>query len=278
MADTILQAAAYTALGTPRDQVRLPEEVFDGVVNMPVMHRVVMAYRANQREGNAATKTRGLVVGGNQKPWRQKGTGRARAGSTRSPLWPGGGTVFGPIPRDYDQKVPKKMKALARRSAFNTRAREDSVFVIDRFNYEAPRTKVLASLLQRMGLDGQKVLILTDGAKPNVYLSGRNLPRVEVLPYSDVSTYHLLWSDVVLIEATAIGHTLTPIVEKEPAPHVKKKKAAKAEGEEKVAKKAKAKKPAAKKPAAKAKAAAPKKAAKKTKTAAKKSAPKKKGK
>ena len=281
MADTILQAAAYTALGTPRDQVRLPEEVFDGVVNMPVMHRVVTAYLANQREGNAATKTRGLVVGGNQKPWRQKGTGRARQGSTRSPLWPGGGTVFGPIPRDYDQQVPKKMKALARRSAFNARARENSVFVIDRFNYEQPRTKALVSLLQRLGVDEQKVLVLTDGAKPNVYLSGRNLPKVEVLPYSDVSTYHLLWSDVVLIEATAIGHTLTPIVEKEAAPVVKKKKAAaKTEGEEKPVKaKAKAKAKAAPKKAA-AKAAAPKKpAAKKTKTsAAKKSAPKKKGK
>ena len=277
MADTILQAATFTALGTPRDQVRLPAEVFDGVVNMPVMHRVVTAYRANQREGNAATKTRGLVVGGNQKPWRQKGTGRARAGSTRSPLWPGGGTVFGPIPRDYDQKVPKKMKALARRSAFNTRAREDSVFVIDRFSYEAPRTKVLASLLQRLGVDGQKVLILTDGAKPNVYLSGRNLPRVEVLPYSDVSTYHLLWSDVVLIEATAIGHTLTPIVEKEPAPHVKKKAAAKAEGEEKPAKKAKAESKSRSKAASvKAKAAAPKKKAAKKTSAVKKAAPKKK--
>ena len=279
MADTILQAAAYTALGTPRDQVRLPDEVFDGVVNMPVMHRVVTAYLANQREGNAATKTRGLVVGGNQKPWRQKGTGRARQGSTRSPLWPGGGTVFGPIPRDYDQKVPKKMKALARRSAFNTRARENSVFVIDRFNYEHPHTKTLASLLGRLGVDGQKVLILTDGVKPNVYMSSRNLQRVEVLPYSDVSTYHLLWSDVVLIEATAIGHTLTPIVEKEPAPVAKKAKAAKAAGEEKPARKAKAKAKAAPKKAS-ARAAAPKKAAaKKTKTsAAKKSAPKKKGK
>ena len=279
MADTILQAAAYTALGTPRDQVRLPDEVFDGVVNMPVMHRVVTAYLANQREGNAATKTRGLVVGGNQKPWRQKGTGRARQGSTRSPLWPGGGTVFGPIPRDYDQKMPKKMKALARRSAFNARARENSVFVIDRFSYEQPRTKALVSLLQRLGVDGQKVLVLTDGVKPNVYMSGRNLQRVEVLPYSDVSTYHLLWSDVVLIEATAIGHTLTPIVEKEPAPVMKKAKAAKAAGEEKPAKKAKAKAKAAPKKAS-ARAAAPKKAAaKKTRTsAAKKSAPKKKGK
>jgi large subunit ribosomal protein L4 len=282
MSDTNFQASAFTALGTQREQVKLPAELFDGTVNMPVMHRVVTAFRANQREGNAATKTRGLVVGGNQKPWRQKGTGRARAGSTRSPLWPGGGTVFGPQPRSYDQSVPKKMRALARKSAFNARARENSVFVIDRFTYEAPRTKVLASLLQRMGVDGQKVLILTDGVKPNVYLSGRNLQRVEVLPYSDVSTYHLLWSDVVLIEATAIGQTLAPVAEKEAAP-VARKKAATAEGEEKASTKGKSKPKARAKAAPKkaARAAAPKKkaAAKKTKTsAAKKSAPKKKGK
>lgn len=278
MSDTTFQAAAFTALGTPREEVKLPAEVFDGIVNMPVMHRVVTAYRANQREGNAKTKTRGFVVGGNQKPWRQKGTGRARAGSTRSPLWPGGGTVFGPIPRSYEQSIPKKMKALARRSAFNARARENSVFVIDKFSYETPKTSVLAGLLQRMGVDEQKVLILTDGAKPNVYLSGRNLPRVEILPYSDVSTYHLLWSDVVLIEATAIGQTLAPVAEKEPTARAK---AAKPAAAEKAPKKAKAKTKAKAAPV-KAKAAAPKKkaAAKKT-TAAKKgtspgTAPKKK--
>ena len=138
MTDTSFQASAFTALGTPREQVTLPAEVFDGVVNMPVMHRVVTAFRANQRQGNAKTKTRSFVIGGNQKPWRQKGTGRARAGSTRSPLWPGGGTVFGPIPRSYEQAVPKKLKALARRSAFNARARATSVFVLDRFGYEEP--------------------------------------------------------------------------------------------------------------------------------------------
>jgi large subunit ribosomal protein L4 len=271
MADETFEAAAYTALGTQREQVKLPAEVFDGIVNMPVMHRVVTAYRANQREGNAKTKTRGFVVGGNQKPWKQKGTGRARAGSTRSPLWPGGGTVFGPIPRSYDQAVPKKMKALARRSAFNARARENSVFVIDRFAYEAPKTKVLLGLLQRMGVDGQKVLILTDGAKPNVYLSGRNIQRVEVLPYSDVSTYHLLWSDVVLIEATAIGQTLSPVAEKEGTPAKRVKKAA-AEGEEKPVKKAKAKakaKTAPKKAAARTAAPKKKKKAKKTSAARK---------
>ncbi|NUQ11777.1 MAG: 50S ribosomal protein L4, partial [Gemmatimonadaceae bacterium] len=222
MSDTTFQAAAYTALGTPRDPVGLPPALFDGTVNMPVMHRVVTAYLANQREGNAKTKTRGFVTGGNQKPWRQKGTGRARQGSTRSPLWPGGGTVFGPIPRDYDQRVPRKMKALARKSALNARARENSIFIIDRFAYEAPKTRVLAGLLERLGVDGQKVLILTDGTKPNVHLSARNLPRVEVLPYADVSTYHLLWSDVVLIEAGAIGHSLAPVAEKDAAPRARK--------------------------------------------------------
>lgn len=218
MADTTnYQAAAYTAMGTPRDEVALPSEVFDGTINVPVMHRAVKAYLANQREGNASTKTRGLVVGGNQKPWRQKGTGRARAGSIRSPLWPGGGTVFGPQPRSYDEQLPRKMRALARRSALNARARESAICVIDRFAWDAPHTKALVGLLSRLGVAGQKVLVLTDGLKRNVYLSGRNVPDVQVMPYSDVSTYHVLWSDVVLIEATAIGHTLEPVAEKEPA-------------------------------------------------------------
>lgn len=279
MSDSTIQAAAFTSLGTAREQVNLPAELFDGTINMPVMHRVVTAFMANQREGNAATKTRGFVIGGNQKPWRQKGTGRARAGSTRSPLWPGGGTVFGPQPRSYDQKVPKKMRALARKSALNARARENSIIVIDRFAYDAPRTKMLAGLLQRLGVAERKVLILTDGAKPNVYLSGRNMPRVEVLPYGDVSTYHLLWSDVVLIEATALGQSLPPVAEKEAAPAPRR--APKAEAEARPAKKAatkSAKAPAKKAAPAKAK-AAPKKAAKKTTSAkAKKPAPKKKGK
>src|SRR5919109_969233 len=121
---TTFDAAAYTADGTARERVPLPATLFDGTVNMPVMHQAVKAFLANQRQGNASTKTRGLVTGGNQKPWRQKGTGRARQGSTRSPLWPGGGTVFGPHPRDYRQDIPKKVRALARKSALNARARE----------------------------------------------------------------------------------------------------------------------------------------------------------
>src|SRR4026208_2566335 len=114
MADTTtMNAAAFPAQGTQRDKVALPPELFDGTVNMPVMHQAVKAYLANQRQGNASTKTRGFVVGGNQKPWKQKGTGRARQGSTRAPNWVGGGTVFGPRPRSYDQHGPRPVRLAA---------------------------------------------------------------------------------------------------------------------------------------------------------------------
>ena len=210
-------AATYTAQGTERERVQLPGDLFDGTVNMPVMHQAVKAFLANQRQGNASTKTRGLVVGGNQKPWKQKGTGRARQGSTRAPHWVGGGTVFGPHPRSYAQYVPRQVRALARKSAFNARARENAIVVVDTFNFDKPKTSRMQALLDRLDLSDRKVLILTDGAKPNVYLSARNIPTVEILPYSDVSTYHILWSDVVMIEAGAIGQTLEPIAEREPA-------------------------------------------------------------
>src|SRR5215475_3726268 len=212
------KAAAYSSKGTARDSVALPGDLFDGTVNMPVMHQAVKAFLANQRQGNASTKIRKFVTGGNQKPWKQKGTGRARQGSTRAPHWVGGGTVFGPIPRSYAQYVPRQVRALARKSAFNARARENAILVIDRFQYDAPKTSRLAALVDAIGVGEQKVLILTDGAKTNVFLSGRNLPSVHVMPYGDVSTYHLLWSDVVLIEAGAIGHTLAPVAEQEVAP------------------------------------------------------------
>ncbi len=189
MADTTqtFEAAAYTANGTARDHVALPETLFDGTVNMPVMHQAVKAFLANQRQGNAATKTRGFVAGGNQKPWRQKGTGRARQGSIRAPHWVGGGTVFGPIPRSYAQYVPRQVRALARKSAFNARAREGAVMVIDRFAYDEPKPSRLAALVARLGLEGRKVLILTNGVNEQVYLSGRNLPAVHVMPYADVT-------------------------------------------------------------------------------------------
>jgi large subunit ribosomal protein L4 len=287
---TKIEASAFTAQGTPRERIALPAETFDGTVNMPVMHQAVKAYLANQRQGTHATKTRRYVVGGNQKPWKQKGTGRARAGSSRSPVWVGGGTVFGPQPRKYTEVVPRQVRALARKSALNTRAAEGSVIIIDQFQYDAPKTSKMHQLMARLDLANKKVLILTDGVKQNVFLSGRNLPNVHILPYSDVNTYHILWSDVVLLESGAIGTVLAPIAEKELG-KVKVKKVVKNEkqkkSEAKAAAKATTKKTAPKKSssaaAAKKKAPAAKAPAAK-KTAAKKApaktaaAPKKKGK
>jgi large subunit ribosomal protein L4 len=274
--NTTFQAAAYTAQGAERESVTLPATVFDGTVNMPVMHQAVKAYLANQRQGNASTKIRKYVTGGNQKPWKQKGTGRARQGSIRAPQWVGGGTVFGPIPRSYAQYVPRQVRQLARKSAFNARARENAIFVIDGFAFDAPKTKQLADLIARLGVADKKVLILTEGSKQNVFLSGRNLPLVHVMPYADVSTYHLLWSDVVLIESGALGSQLEP-AEGDEASEARPKrsaggtarKAASKAGAKKAATRGagaakKAAKKAAKRPAAK-KAGAKKSASKSTK-------------
>ncbi len=250
------EAATYTAQGTERERVQLPGDLFDGTVNMPVMHQAVKAFLANQRQGNASTKTRGLVIGGNQKPWKQKGTGRARQGSTRAPHWVGGGTVFGPTnERNYKEEVPRQLRQLARKSALNARARENAIFVVDSFNYEAPKTRQMLDLLAALGVADRKVLVLTDSVKPAVFLSARNIPNAHVMPYVDVSTYHILWSDVVVIESSALGHTLEAVAEAEPA----------ATPARRTAKPAKAAKPA--KPAKAAKSAKTAKAAKSAKTA-----------
>ena len=181
--------------------------------------------------------------------------------------------------------MPRQIRQLARKSAFNARAREDSLIVIDNFNYDKPNTKQMVSLLGAVGVTGRKVLVLTDGNKPNVFLSGRNLQRTHVMPYADVSTYHILWSDVVLVESNALGYTLASVEEKprsaRPKAETKSRGAAKAEAktERVAAKKSTRTAQAAKKASAAAKPAKPKAAAKKaSKTTAKKSAPKKKGK
>jgi large subunit ribosomal protein L4 len=202
--NTTLQARAFGADGKAKGQVTLPGTLFDGTVNVPVMHQVVKATLANQRQGTASTKTRGKVTGGNQKPWKQKGTGRARQGSTRAPHWPGGGTVFGPTPRDYTQRVQKKVRTLGKKSALNVRARENDLLVIDAFEMKAPSTKAMLGLLGKLGVADKKVLFLTDGVKPMTFLSARNIPSTHVMPYQDVGTYHVLWSDVVIIEASAL--------------------------------------------------------------------------
>jgi large subunit ribosomal protein L4 len=181
----------------------LPDTLFDGVVNESVMHLVVKAYLSNQRQGTAAAKGRSDVRGGARKPWRQKGTGRARQGTIRAPQWEGGGVAFPPIPHLWQQRVPKKVRALARRSALNDRAEGDRVVIADLPRMDAPKTRELTSLLGAMGAEG-KVLVLTDGTNRELYLSGRNVPHVSVMPFGTESVYDVLWAHTVVIERSAL--------------------------------------------------------------------------
>ena len=273
---TVLEAAAYTADGTRRRHaVQLPADPFDGLVHEAVLHQAVKVYLANQRQGTASTKTRSFVTGGNQKPWRQKGTGRARQGSIRSPLWPGGGTAFGPLPRDYRAAIPKKMRRLALRSAFSARALEQAVHVVEPLVFEAPRTKRMVDLLDRMDLVGRKVLLLVSEDNRNVLLSARNLPDVEVRRYRDANPYEVLRADTVIIEEPALG-TLAQGADlgDAPAKREKVKAAPAADAAEAPKKKAGAKPSAPAKRARPAAAQAPaKKPAAKKKSAGKKAAP-----
>jgi large subunit ribosomal protein L4 len=278
----MIEAPHYSAEGAKRGtNFSLPEDYFDGTVNEPVLHQAVKVYLNNQRQGTHQTKSRSFVSGGNQKPWKQKGTGRARQGSIRAPHWRGGGIVFGPSPRDYRTEIPRKVRQLARKSALNARAREGAVHVVERLAFRAPKTAQLAGLLDSLGLDGRKALVLTAGHNPNAYLSGRNLPTVEVMAYPDASAYHILWSEAVVVEEGALTGVM-------PEPLPEETEAERAERSERSEKKrrpiaakpaAKAKKPKAekKKPVAKAKPAKKTTAKKSASKPAKKAAPKKKG-
>jgi large subunit ribosomal protein L4 len=290
----MIEAPHYAADGAKRGaNFALPAEYFDGTVNEPVLHQAVKVYLNNQRQGTHQTKSRSFVSGGNQKPWKQKGTGRARQGSIRAPHWRGGGIVFGPTPRDYRTEIPRKVRQLARRSALNARAREGVLHVVERLAFRTPKTAQLAGLLHSLGLEERKTLILTAGYNANAYLSGRNLPSVEVMAYPEASAYDILWSEAVVVEEGALtGVMPEPLAEETEAERAERLARSGREGAEKAGRAgktrrtgaaaskraAKAKAPKKAKPAAKAK-AAKKTTAKKAadKPAKKKAASKKKG-
>ena len=172
-------------------KVKLDDAVFGAEFNGPLVHEVVLAELAARRRGTHSTKTRGMVRGGGAKPWRQKGTGRARAGSSRSPIWTGGGTIFGPSPRHYTFKVNRKERRAALRSALSVHAGRGSIAVFDPAGFETPSTKLAAALLAESGLAQPTLLVLTD-AQERAALSFRNLPRVSVLPVSMVGVADLI--------------------------------------------------------------------------------------
>jgi large subunit ribosomal protein L4 len=198
------KAKFYTEDGKEKGTRDLPANLFDCEVNEPVIHQAVVTYLANRRQGDASTKERSDVRGGGIKPFRQKGTGRARAGTIRSPLYRGGGVVFGPQPRSYRKALPKTLKRLALKSALSARAKDGVLSVVSDLNYEEPKTKRFATMLD--GIEGAtgKVLFVIDEAKPAVLKSARNIEGVRVRLGRNLTTYDVMWADKIVMTDGAV--------------------------------------------------------------------------
>ena len=184
--------------------ITLPDAVFSAAAKQGAVHGSIVNYLANQRQGTHATKTKGLVSGGGKKPYKQKGTGRARAGSSRSPLWKGGGTVFGPQPRDYSYNLPRKAKKVALHSALSAKLADGEITVIDGISLEKPRTKDMLAILKNLGLQGKTTLIVLPEKNESVILSARNIPGVSVTRVTDLNTYHVAVHTMLLITKQAV--------------------------------------------------------------------------
>ena len=187
------------------ESVELSKDIFEIEPNDHVLYLAVKSHLANQRQGTHKAKERSEVHGGGKKPWRQKGRGGARAGTTRSPLWVGGGSIFGPKPRDYRQKLNKKVLSLARKSALSYKAKANQIVVIEDFNFEAAKTKDFVSILNALKVEGKKTLLLTGGYQENVYKSGRNVPKINIVEANKASTYDLLNNQVLLLQKSAVN-------------------------------------------------------------------------
>lgn len=199
-----MKVSIYNKDGKDGGKVDLRDSIFGIEPNETVMYEDVRRYLAHQRQGTASTKERSEVRGGGRKAYRQKGTGMARRGSIRSPLLKGGGTVFGPKPRDYDVKMTKKMRRLARKSALSQKASNGGIKVVEDFELEEPKTSKVADLISALEIDGKKVLILTDETDKVLFKSARNIPDVDVLEAYKPTTYQIMYYDVLLVQESAV--------------------------------------------------------------------------
>ena len=239
--------ALQTVAGKANGSLTLDAELFSVQPNVPLMHQVVTAQLAARRSGTQSTKTRAEVRGGGRKPFKQKGTGNARQGSTRAPHFSGGGVALGPKPRKYDQKTPKKMIKAALRSALSDRAAEGKIVVVEQWGFEAPKTKDAKAALSALGIDG-KALVVVSIDDTNTIRSFLNLPEVQLIESSELNAYDVLCNDfVVFSQATVPG---TVVAGNDPVTVERKVKPVAAKVEKAVAKKAPAKATAAKKPSA----------------------------
>lgn len=202
---------------TSGKKIDLSDSIFGVEPNDHAIYLSVKSYLANQRQGTHKTKERGEVRGGGKKPWKQKGRGGARAGTIRSPLWVGGGTIFGPRPRDYRQDLPKKVKRLARKSALSYKVKDEQLIVVEDFNFEKPRTKEFQNFLDSLKLSGKKVLLLTNGKSETVYKSGRNISKVKILEAAKASTYDILNNQVLVVQEGAVDTISRTFVNKSEA-------------------------------------------------------------
>jgi large subunit ribosomal protein L4 len=184
--------------------VALPNDVFDVKPNDHLIYQAVRSQMTNSRQGTASTKNRAMVRGGGRKPWRQKGRGTARAGTTRSPVWVGGGRVFGPEPRNLKMKITKKMKRQARQSAYAYKAKQEAVMLVEDFKLENPKTKEMYQILKNLKVEDKKVLLLTTDYDPTIVRAGRNIPNLFIRQASDASTYDILNCDLLLIQQNAL--------------------------------------------------------------------------
>lgn len=198
-------ANLYEKDGKQSGTTDLPEKIFGHEVNKHVIHDAVVMYLANQRQGTASTKERSDVAGGGAKPYRQKGTGRARAGTIRSPIYRGGGVVFGPHPRDYTQKMTKKSKRLALVSSLSSRANDGDVLVIKELEFETPKTKQLAGILSGMEVTGKKTLMVLEKPDVATIKSANNIPKIKVVLANMVTTYDVMWADKILVTSDAVA-------------------------------------------------------------------------
>ncbi|MFH1479187.1 MAG: 50S ribosomal protein L4 [Candidatus Omnitrophota bacterium] len=189
----------YSLAGKKVDKFKLNQEVFNASTNRVLLHQVVNMHLANQRQGNASTKTRADVSGGGKKPWKQKGTGRARAGSNRSPLWRGGGTVFGPHPRDYSYSLPKKAKKAALISSLSSKTKDNEILLLEKdLEIKAPKTKDITKILMALKVYSKKTLIIYSKNDDNVVLSCRNIKNLNIRNYTDFNVYDILTASKVI--------------------------------------------------------------------------------
>lgn len=196
------KVAVFKQDGSQAGEVELNESVFGIEPNEHVLQEAYLLQRASLRQGTHAVKNRAQVRGGGRKPWKQKGTGRARQGSTRSPQWVGGGVVFGPTPRSYSYRMPKKVRRLALKSALSSKVKEDNLVVLDNIAFDAPKTKEFISMLNALNIDG-KALVITAANEENVVRSANNLKNVKVISVGDVNVLDLLMHDKLILTKEA---------------------------------------------------------------------------